>query len=75
MQQCSTAKFKKVGRPIYTLHDNLKQDMAYFDKEINFWMDAAEDRYKIKKAASKIYKKPKTDSSDSSEEDIEHSKE
>ncbi|GBP38086.1 hypothetical protein EVAR_95213_1 [Eumeta japonica] len=68
-----TTTNRKVGRPIYTWEDSLRQDFSYHNRNQEEWVTLAQNKTEIKKAADELYQLSETDteSSPASEENEE----
>ncbi|GBP10889.1 hypothetical protein EVAR_5467_1 [Eumeta japonica] len=58
-----TTTERKVGRPIYTWEDSLRQDLNYHNR--NQEESLAQNKMEMKKAADELYQLPETDTESS----------
>ncbi|GBP72790.1 hypothetical protein EVAR_4674_1 [Eumeta japonica] len=58
-------KMRKVGRPIYTWEDSLRQDLNYHNRNQEEWDTLAQNKMEMKKAADELYQLPETDTESS----------
>ncbi|GBP32939.1 hypothetical protein EVAR_20117_1 [Eumeta japonica] len=62
--RCTTTE-RKVGCPIYTWKDSLRQDFRYHNKNQEEWATIAQNKTEMKKAADELYQLPETDTENS----------
>ncbi|GBP72106.1 hypothetical protein EVAR_55149_1 [Eumeta japonica] len=60
-----TTTERKVGRPIYTWEDSLRQDLNYHNRNQEEWDTLAQNKMEMKKAADELYQLPETDTESS----------
>ncbi|GBP51795.1 hypothetical protein EVAR_96862_1 [Eumeta japonica] len=60
-----TTTERKVGRPIYTWEDSLRQDLSYHNRNQEEWDTLAQNKMEMKKAADELYQLPETDTESS----------
>ncbi|GBP34741.1 hypothetical protein EVAR_25745_1 [Eumeta japonica] len=52
-----TTTERKVGRPIYTWEDSLRQDFSYHIRNQEEWASLAQNKMEMKKAADELYQR------------------